>query len=181
MKREFLQSFKIGEQSLPKEIIDAIMEENGRDINAAKAVAIKPYADFDAILAENESLKQQQALCDGKTAAQWKELHDHTVQKYETQVDGMKFGNMVENTILRMGGKNVRAICSLLDLAQMQESENRQQMLSAALESLQKTDGYLFGNQTPPPYAGGTGTQHGINHTAPQGLAGALREKFERK
>lgn len=30
MKREFLQNFKVGEQALPKEIIDAIMEENGQ-------------------------------------------------------------------------------------------------------------------------------------------------------
>ena len=35
MKREFLQNFKIGDQPLTKEIIDAIMEENGRDIEAA--------------------------------------------------------------------------------------------------------------------------------------------------
>lgn len=32
MKREFLQNFKVGEEPLPKEVIDAIMEENGRDI-----------------------------------------------------------------------------------------------------------------------------------------------------
>ena len=36
MKREFLQNFKVGDQPLSKEVIDAIMEENGRDIEAAK-------------------------------------------------------------------------------------------------------------------------------------------------
>ena len=36
MKREFLQNLKVGDQSLPKEVIDAIMEENGRDVEAAK-------------------------------------------------------------------------------------------------------------------------------------------------
>ena len=45
MKREFLQNFKVGEESLPKEVIDAIMAENGRDIQAAKDAAVKPYAD----------------------------------------------------------------------------------------------------------------------------------------
>ena len=39
MKREFLQNFKVGDQPLPKEVIDAIMVENGRDIEAAKANA----------------------------------------------------------------------------------------------------------------------------------------------
>lgn len=36
MKREFLQNFKVGDQPLPKDVIDAIMEENGWDIEAAK-------------------------------------------------------------------------------------------------------------------------------------------------
>ena len=39
MKREFLQNLKVGEEALPKEIIDAIMAENGRDIEAAKTAA----------------------------------------------------------------------------------------------------------------------------------------------
>lgn len=43
MKREFLKNFKVGEQELPKEVIDAILNENSRDIDAAK----KPYADYD--------------------------------------------------------------------------------------------------------------------------------------
>ena len=37
MKREFLQNLKVGDQSLPKEIIDAIMEENGKDAQGARA------------------------------------------------------------------------------------------------------------------------------------------------
>ena len=36
MKREFLLNFKVNEQPLPKEIIDAIMAENGRDIQQAE-------------------------------------------------------------------------------------------------------------------------------------------------
>ena len=31
MKREFLQNLKVGDQALPKEIIDAIMDENGKE------------------------------------------------------------------------------------------------------------------------------------------------------
>jgi hypothetical protein len=45
MKTEFLQNLKIGDQALSKEIIDAIMAENGKDIEAAK----KPFADYDHI------------------------------------------------------------------------------------------------------------------------------------
>ena len=34
MKRDFLQNFKVNDQPLPKEIIDEIMAENGRDTTA---------------------------------------------------------------------------------------------------------------------------------------------------
>ena len=36
MKREFLQNLKVGDQPLSKEVIDAIMEENGKDIENLK-------------------------------------------------------------------------------------------------------------------------------------------------
>ena len=36
MKREFLQNLKVGDQPLSKEVIDAIMEENGKDIESLK-------------------------------------------------------------------------------------------------------------------------------------------------
>ena len=37
MKREFLQEFRVGDAPLPKEVIDAIMAENGRDIQKVKS------------------------------------------------------------------------------------------------------------------------------------------------
>ena len=37
MKREFLQNIKVGDQPLPKEIIDAILDEHSRSIGAIKA------------------------------------------------------------------------------------------------------------------------------------------------
>ena len=37
MKREFLQEIRVGDQGLPKEVIDAIMAEHGKGIEAAKS------------------------------------------------------------------------------------------------------------------------------------------------
>ena len=62
MKREFLQGLKVGESPLPKEIIDAIMAENGRDIEAVKA----RYADYEAL---QEQLTQAEAAA----AKHWEE------------------------------------------------------------------------------------------------------------
>ena len=53
MKTEFLQNFKVGDQALPKEIIDAILAENGRDIEAAK----KPFADYESVKEQLKTAK----------------------------------------------------------------------------------------------------------------------------
>ena len=45
MKREFLENFKIGDQPLSKEVIDAILAENERDITAAT----QSFADYESI------------------------------------------------------------------------------------------------------------------------------------
>ena len=79
MKREFLQNFKVGDQPLTKEIIDAIMAENGRDIEAAKA----PFADYNTIktqLAEAQTTIQgfQNQDIEGvrKSAKDWEDKYN---------------------------------------------------------------------------------------------------------
>ena len=177
MKREFLQNLKVGEAPLPKEVIDAIMEENGKDINAAKQAAIKPFADYEAIMEENKQLKAQQAetTVEGKNALAWKEAYDRAVADHQKAV----FQSDLNAAILGAGGRNVKAITALLDTEALRTSENPQLAMECALKELKAQEGYLFGIPTPPPYARGTGTQ--TKETAPTDLAGALREKFERK
>ena len=169
MKREFLQNFRVGEEALSKEIIDAIMAENGRDIQAARDAAAKPFADYDDLKAENDRLKAE-ALADGKTAAQW-----------QREFADWQFRSQLSEGISAAGGRNVKAISALLDTDALKASEDRKTAIGEALKALQATDGYLFASITPPPYAEGTGTRQKGNFTTPADLAGALREKFERK
>ena len=169
MKREFLQNLKVGDSPLSKEVIDAIMEENGRDINAAKAAAIKPYEDYESLRQENDRLKTE-ALADGLSAAQWKE-----------KMENQQFENTLNNAISAFGGRNAKAISALLELDNLRQSQQPEQAVAAALEQLKQSDGYLFAEPKPPLYARGTGTRDGARQSAPTDLAGALREKFERK
>ena len=182
MKREFLQNLKVGEEALPKEVIDAIMAENGRDITKAKEDAVKPYADYDAIKDERDTLKAQQAdgTVDGKTAAQWKETHDTAVANHQKELDSIKFQGVLDSAITAARGKNAKAIAALLDVETLKGSEDQPKAINAALEALKKENSYLFDDGgTPPPYARGTGT----GNPAPTGtdtLAGALRERYNK-
>ena len=183
MKREFLQNLKVGEEALPKEVIDAIMVENGRDIEAAKAAAVKPYADYNDIKAENQRLKDNpaEATVEGKTAAQWKDAHDQAVSNHQKELEGIKFQGVLDSAITAAKGRNTKAITALLDVDALRESEDQQKAINEALEGLKKDNGFLFDTEgTPPPYAPGTGAGK-QPPAAPETLAGALRERFANK
>ena len=155
MKREFLQGLQVGDMPLPKEVIDAIMVENGRDIEAYKARA-----------ADYEALKEQ--------LAQAASLH-------RQEMEDVVFGHNLEKAILAAKGRNAKAITALLDVDTLKASENQQTALEEALRSLKQECGYLFQAETPPPYARSTGAAVPEEHKSPATLAGALLEKFERK
>ena len=154
MKREFLQGLQVGDMPLPKEVIDAIMAENGRDIEAVKA----RYAD-----AEN-------------VAGAWEEKYNQALADHRQQLQDVVFGHNLEKAILA-----AKAITALLDVDALKASENQQTALEEALQTLKQECSYLFQTETPPPYARGTGAAAPQENKGPATLAGALLEKFERK
>ena len=166
MKREFLQGLKVGENPLPKEVIDAIMAENGRDIESVKA----RYADYDALKAS-----------EADAAKQWEERLNQQVDTHRREMSDLIFSHNLEKAILSAKGRNAKAITALLDIETLKTSENQTQAIEEALENLKKDCRYLFEGDVPPPYARGTGAYSGPQETHPTTLAGALREKFERK
>jgi len=175
MKREFLQEFRVGDQGLPKEVIDAIMAENGRDIQKVKA----NYADYEDIKAELSKRQQDQSF--EEAAKVWEEKYNRAVSDHKNQLAQMVFERTLGEEIARAGGRNAKAIAALLDMDALKESENQQDAIEKALEALKRDSRYLFEGDVPPPYARGTGAYNGLQETHPTTLAGALREKFERK
>ena len=170
MKREFLQGLQVGDMPLPKEVIDAIMAENGRDIESAKA----RFADYD-------DLKQQLTQAEETAAKAWQEKYDHQVDTHRREMSELIFSHNLENAILSAKGRNAKAITALLDIDTLKASENQQTALAEALQILKQECSYLFQTETPPPYARNTGANPGEEIRSPAGLAGALLEKFERK
>lgn len=146
MKREFLQNLTVGDQPLPKEVIDAIMDAHGKDLSA-KDMRIE------------------------QLNAQLQDAHTSLAQK--------EFSYLLSGAIAAAGGRNEKAICALLDTEDLAASEDPRQAVEAALHELKQECSYLF--QMPPAYASGTGVGEMQTPKAPVTLAGALREKFERK
>lgn len=178
MKREFLENIKIGDQVLPKEVVDAIMAENGRDIEAAK----KPFADYDAIkerleIAEN-GLKAFEGVDVSKLNDRITELTGQLSAKdeeWQKKIAAMEFDGTVKDAITAAKGKNHKAITALLDVDALRASKNQAADIKAALENLQKESGYLFGDdQTPPPYSAGTGSSGTGAYSAEDSMRAAM-------
>lgn len=164
MKREFLQNFKVGDQALPKEIIDAILDENSRDIGNVKTT----YADYDTV---KNQLAEAQKTIKGfqdqgndietvrKSAKDWEEKYNTAIKDHEAKLAEMEFDRKIEAAITSVKGKNAKAIKALLDVDALRASKNQDADIKTAMAALQKESGYLFGEEgTPPPYAAGTGT-----------------------
>lgn len=161
MKTEFLQNFKVGDQALPKEVIDAILAENGRDIENAK----KPFADYDAIKDQlktaQEGLKAFEGVDVGQLQGKITELTGKLSDKdkeWQAKLDGMAFDGRIKDAITAAKGKNAKAISALLDVDALRASKNQEADIKAALEAVKKDNGYLFETETPPPFAAGTGS-----------------------
>ena len=179
-----------------------ILEESGI------AVAQEKKADFEKLLfasyksaAEVEKKEQKitnlqqevdQLRAIAAEAADTKALTDRIAELenaleqqkifYDESLQERDFSAALEGAIAKAKGRNTKAILALLDRETLKSSQDREKDISAALEALKKTDAYLFEDpHTPPPYARGTGAYNGPQDKHPTTLAGALREKFERK
>lgn len=73
MKAEFLQNFKVGDAPLPKEVVDAILAENDRDVEDLQSQVAKLTRDLSDKEAEHQAklaeLEFDGALKDAITAA----------------------------------------------------------------------------------------------------------------
>ena len=183
MKTEFLQNLKVNDQPLPKEVIDAILAENGRDIEAAK----KPFADYDTIKQQLDDARKtikgfEDQDIEGvrRSAQDWEKKYNDAIAAHQQELADRDFSQLLETAITGFKGKNVKAISALLDMDALKGSKNQEADIKAALEGLKQDSGYLFdGEGTPPPYSPGAGTGK-QTPMATDTLAGALREKYSK-
>ena len=162
MKAEFLQNFKVGNTPLLKEVIDAILAENARDVEAA----VKPFADYESIKSQLQTAKDGLAAFEGvdvkdlqgQVAKLTQDLKDKE-KAHQQELADLAFDGVLKDAITAARGRNDKAIRALLDVDALKASKDQTADIKAALEGLKKDNGYLFEtDEVPPPYAAGTGT-----------------------
>lgn len=158
MKREFIKGLL---PDITDEVLDKIMGENGKDIEAAK----KPFADYDTLKTQladaNKAIEDFKGMdIDGvkKAADDWKAKYEQAEKDHAAKLADMEFDGLLSSAVSTAKGKNAKAIRALLDVDALKSSKNQSDDIKAALDALKKDSGYLFEDaETPPPYAPGPG------------------------
>jgi chromosome segregation ATPase len=167
MKTEFLKNLGITEQS----VIDQIMAENGRDVNAAKA-------DLNNLKQQVTDLQGQITAKDNEIAtlntkvgevetlrnenAQLQTDKTNLTNELNTKVSEIKMTHAIESGVRDAKARNVKAVIAQLDMSKITYENDELNGLAEQLEALKSGEdtSFLFGEVKPTP----AGTHH---HTPP--------------
>lgn len=189
MKRKFLEDL-----GLDKEQIDKILDENSQDIGKAKGDFEDVQEKLKNAESEIETLKNQVKDRDGQLETlknstgdidslktQIQNLQDENKSKDEahaTEIKQLKIDSAVEKALTGAKVKNTTAVKALLkdlDKAELLE-DGTIKGLSEQIESLQKSDAYLFESKETKTTLKGIKPTDGID-TDPKGLT---KEQFDK-
>ncbi|MEG0904453.1 MAG: phage scaffolding protein [Lachnospiraceae bacterium] len=151
MKTDFLK-----ELGLEKEVIDKIMAENGKDIDAEQKKVTK-------VEGERDNYKEQLDTATGQLE-QFKDVKPEELQatieqlkkdikdkddEYASKESDRIFVESINQSIKDAGGRNEKAVLSMLDIESLKASKNQIEDIKKALETVKESDAYLFGENEP--------------------------------
>lgn len=152
MKTEFLKGLGIVEQS----VIDAIMAENGKDVNAVRANHTQletqiedlknQLNDRDTQLKDlKKSVKDNESLTQQITALE--EANKNASTEYENKIATIQKTHAIESGVRDAKAKNVKAVMALLDMDKIAFAEGKAVGLTEQLDALAKAEdtSFLFG------------------------------------
>ena len=156
MKSDFLRNLGITDQS----VIDSIMAENGKDVNAAKGKNTEleakvtelegQIADRDTQLKTlKESVKDNEKLTTKITELET--ANNEAKTAYETKIAEIQKTHAIESAVRDAKAKNVKAVMALLDMDKITYKESKLEGLSGQIETLTKGEdtSFLFGESKP--------------------------------
>lgn len=155
MKTAFLKGL-----GLEKDVIDEIMAENGKDIEAEKSKITQLQTQLDAA---NKTIKERDTQLETlknnpdnpeTLKQQIKQLQDDNKaakEAYEKEMKELKVSNALEKALSSAKAKNPKAVKALLELGEDVElaDDGSIKGLDEKIKALQKSDAYLFDDAKP--------------------------------
>ncbi len=151
MERKFLEDL-----GLEKDVIDKIMAENGKDIEAEKA---KITAETEKLAKANETIKSLQETVekfDGVDVEKLKQDLADAETKYNTELSAAKINYALEARLAKEGAVNSKAVKALLDISKISLDGDNLIGIDEQLKALKENEKWAFAQPTPNvPGAGG--------------------------
>ena len=151
MKREFLEGL-----NLEKEVIDKIMDENGKDINREKQRADAEKQKADEMKAQLDSAKETLKGFEGIDVAQLQgeitKLNGDLAAKdaeYKAKIADMEFDAVLETAIRNSSARDAISVKANLDINTLKASKNQSEDIKAAIEKVKSEKSFLFGSDEP--------------------------------
>lgn len=177
MKREFLEGLKI--EGLTKEVIDQIMAEHGKSVQAEQA---KAAAKDSELTKANETIKDLQDAVkkyDGADPEQLKQSLSDLQKKYDTDIAQAKLDSALELALVQSKARNTKAVRALLKAETIKLDGDKLLGLDEQLNSLKKEAAYLFEEDAAKTEVKVSGGEHKEPiKTAPDTLSGALKDFY---
>ena len=148
MKREFLKGMKLTDEQ-----IDAIMAENGKDVNSLKEQVNSLTTEKDGLQSQLtdrdtqlKDLKGKVKDSDELTAEidQLQKANKEAKEKYEADLTAQQKSFLVDKALTSAGARNVKAVSSLLDLNSVEVKDGQLTGLDDQLKALRDSDSYMF-------------------------------------
>lgn len=161
MKTEFLK-----ELGLEKEVIDKIMAENGKDVEAQKSAAEAAKTEAEGLKTQlTEANKQIESFkgldVEGikKAAEEYKVKFEESEAKAKKDMEDLKFSHALDGELSSAKAKNAKAVRALLNVDGLKITEDGSIVgLKEQLEKIKKENDYLFdGDEKPPKVVKGGG------------------------
>ncbi len=141
MKREFITGLL---PDIPKEALDAIMAENGKDIEAQKVLIA---AETQKLTAANNTIGQ---LRDAAAKFEGVDLDDlkgklkSLQEKYDQDIAALRLESALDSALIGSRAKNTKAVRALLNLDEIKLDGEKLLGLDSQLEAVKKEASYLF-------------------------------------
>jgi hypothetical protein len=144
MERKFLEDL-----GLEKDVIDKIMAENGKDIEAEKA---KIKVETEKLTKANETIKTLQETVkkfDGVDVEKLKKDLADAETKYNTELSAAKLNYALEARLAKEGAVNSKAVKALLDISKISLDGDNLIGIDEQLKALKENEKWAFTQPTP--------------------------------
>lgn len=145
MKRDFLR-----ELGLEKEAIDAIMAQNGADIEHAKDILSTKIEQLEAQLKEanlkltDATKKSGDTEALTKRVAELEEQKNRTVEEHSKELTELRIKHALESQLMSAKVKNVKAAAALIDMDKIKLGTDGVEGISAQIKALQESEDTKF-------------------------------------